>query len=180
VLLLALSTGNKIGLGVVGVVFIVFALTASFVAPRRWPEFPGRHGLSVFIIASFVLFAAMLTAVSVFGVESEAQGAQAGAAQGGPSAPRTIDVKESEFRIALPSLATVPSGRYTFVVSNAGQVPHDLVVSGPNVAGPTHTPLIQPGQTQRLTVELATGNYTLYCSIDGHRKLGMVARLAVG
>jgi hypothetical protein len=58
-----------VGLAVVGAIFIAFALTSSFLAPRRWPDFPGPHGLSVFIIACFVLFAAMLTAVEVFGVE---------------------------------------------------------------------------------------------------------------
>jgi len=43
VLVLAgIATGNKIGLAAVTATFIVFALLASFVAPRRWPDFPGR------------------------------------------------------------------------------------------------------------------------------------------
>ena len=54
--LAGLSTGHKIGLGVVGAVFIAFALSASFLAPRRWPDFPGPHGLSPFVIACFVVF----------------------------------------------------------------------------------------------------------------------------
>ena len=74
VLLAGLATGNKIGIAVVAAVFIAFALLSSFVAPRRWPDFPGRNGLSVFIIASFVLFAAMLTAVVVLAVEHEHAG----------------------------------------------------------------------------------------------------------
>ena len=49
-LLAALSTGNKIGLAVVGGAFILFALTSAMVIPRRRPEFPGRNGLSVFEI----------------------------------------------------------------------------------------------------------------------------------
>lgn len=68
-LLLGITTGHKVGLLVVAGVFISFALVSSFVAPRRRPDFPGRAGLSVFIIASFVLFAAMLIAVEVFGAE---------------------------------------------------------------------------------------------------------------
>jgi multisubunit Na+/H+ antiporter MnhB subunit len=67
--LAGLSTGHMVGLAVVAAVFISFALASSFLAPRRWPDFPGRQGLSVFVIACFVLFAAMLTAVEVFGVE---------------------------------------------------------------------------------------------------------------
>src|SRR5256886_11017311 len=54
------SSDLKIGMAVVAVVFIAFALSSSFLAPRRRPDFPGRNGLSVFVLASFVLFAAML------------------------------------------------------------------------------------------------------------------------
>ena len=80
--LAALSTGHKIGLGVVGAVFIAFALSASFLAPRRWPDFPGRHGLSPFVIACFVVFAGMLASVYFFGKESEeAKGAEAAAVE---------------------------------------------------------------------------------------------------
>jgi hypothetical protein len=70
-LLGGLSTGHMIGLAVVAAIFITFALVSSFLAPRRWPDFPGEHGLSVFVIACFVLFAAMLTAVEVFGKEKK-------------------------------------------------------------------------------------------------------------
>ena len=58
-----------VGLAVVAAIFIGFALASSFLAPRRWPDFPGKNGLSVFMIVSLVLFGAMLTAVEVFGVE---------------------------------------------------------------------------------------------------------------
>jgi uncharacterized cupredoxin-like copper-binding protein len=174
----SLSTGHKIGLAVVAAVFIVFALSASFLAPRRWPDFPGQHGLSVFIIASFVVFAAMLAAVLVFGRESsEAKGAEV--AQGSP-ARQTIEVKETEFRIQLPALSELKQGEYTFHVTNAGKVPHNLVIEGPRAAGEESTPTIKPGGDATLKVALGVGNYTLYCSIPGHRKLGMQARISVG
>jgi hypothetical protein len=67
--LAGLSTGHMVGLAVVAAIFIGFALSASFLASRRWPDFPGKNGLSVFIIVSLMLFGAMLTAVWVFGVE---------------------------------------------------------------------------------------------------------------
>jgi uncharacterized cupredoxin-like copper-binding protein len=179
VLLAALSTGNKIGLAVVGGTFILFALTSSFIAPRRRPDFPGRNGLSVFVLASFVLFFAMVSAVVVFGVEkSEAKGAQepAGAAA---SAGHPIAVSETEFKIALPAAKVAP-GRVTFAVRNAGKIQHDLVVSGPGVKGAAKTPLLNPGQAAKLTVTLAAGSYTLYCSVPGHRAAGMVTKLTVG
>ncbi len=62
-----LSTGHEVGLSVVAAVFIVFALAASFLVPRYRPDFPGPAGLSVFAIASIVLFGLMVAAVNFFG-----------------------------------------------------------------------------------------------------------------
>jgi hypothetical protein len=179
VLLAGLSTGHKIGLAVVAAVFISFALAASFLAPRRRPDFPGKNGLSVFAIACFVLFAAMIAAVEAFGGESEGKAAEHAAAAEGPPV-RTIKVRESEFKIVVPPLPTLPEGRVTFVVQNAGKIQHDLGVRGPGVAGPSKTPLIAPGGSAKLTVSLEKGNYTLYCSVPGHESAGRAAKLAVG
>ena len=178
-LLAGLSTGHKIGLGVVAVVFIAFALASSFLAPRRRPDFPGKNGLSVFVIACFVLFAAMIAAVEAFGGESEEKAGEAAAAKEGP-AVKTIKVRESEFKIGLPTLATLPAGKITFVVQNAGKIQHDLAVKGPGVAGADKTPLIAAGQSAKLTVSLSTGTYTLYCSVPGHEAAGMEAKITVG
>lgn len=175
-LLAGLSTGHKIGLAVVAAVFIGFALSASFLAPRRWPDFPGRNALGVFVIASFVLFFGMLAAVYVFGKESEAKGAEA---PPGKAAQRTIEVTESEFRIQLPSREPLAPGTYTFDVRNEGKTTHDLVVQGGNAGAPARSSLIQPGAAARLTVSLTAGKYTLYCSVDGHRKLGMQTQISV-
>jgi uncharacterized cupredoxin-like copper-binding protein len=178
VLLAALSTGNKIGLAVVGGTFIAFALVSSFVLPRKRSEFPGKNGLSVFILASVVLFIAMITAVVVFGVESEAKGAEkTGAAPA--AAGHRVPVVETEFKIALPAQKVAP-GKVTFVVKNAGHIGHDLVVSGPGVSAAAKTPLIAAGKGATLTVTLAAGSYTVYCSVPGHRAAGMVSKVSVG
>ena len=62
-----LSTGHEVGLIVVAVLFIAFALASSFVVPRYKPDFPGPAGLSVFAIASIVMFGLMVAAVNFFG-----------------------------------------------------------------------------------------------------------------
>ena len=72
-----LSTGNKIGLAVVGGAFIVFALLSSFVLPKRYPNFPGRH-VGWFVVAGVCFLLAMLTAVLVFGVEEPPASESAG------------------------------------------------------------------------------------------------------
>jgi hypothetical protein len=62
-----LTTGHKVALIVVAAVFIGFALSASFLAPRRKPDFPGPNGLSVFVIGSLLMFVLMVLAINFFG-----------------------------------------------------------------------------------------------------------------
>jgi hypothetical protein len=62
-----IPVGHEVGLIVVAVIFIAFALASSFLVPRYKPDFPGPNGLSTFVIASVVLFALMVAAVNFFG-----------------------------------------------------------------------------------------------------------------
>src|SRR3954452_19752491 len=64
----ALSTGNKIGLAVVGGAFILFSLVSALVLPARYPNFPGRH-VGWYVAAGIVFFVAMISAVLAFGKE---------------------------------------------------------------------------------------------------------------
>jgi hypothetical protein len=66
--LAALSTANKIGLGLSGLTFVIYALISSMVVPRSNPDYPGRR-LGVFVVVTFLIFVGMLAAVLVFGVE---------------------------------------------------------------------------------------------------------------
>ena len=171
-LLLALSTGHKLGLGLAVLVFAGFSLVSSMVIPRRRPQYPGRR-LPVFLAAAFLLFLGMLAAVEIFGKSaSEAANAK-------PSAPAKgtpVAVRESEFKIQLPK-TTFAAGLYSFVVKNDGKIQHDLVVSGP--AGKKGTTKISPGGGATLTVQLRKGQYDFYCSIPGHKQLGMDQKVTV-
>jgi mono/diheme cytochrome c family protein len=75
--LLALTTGHKIGLAGVAAVFIAFALASALLIPRWRPDFPGARGRNWFILATLVLFAAMLFAVETFAKEEEPEGHEA-------------------------------------------------------------------------------------------------------
>ena len=174
-LLAGLSSGHKVGLAVVAACFLAFALGSSFLAPRRKPDFPGKNGLGVFAIVCFVFFAAMISAVEIFGAEGEAKASAEGGAQPAARAT-TVHVSESEFKI-VPAPAKVAAGKVTFVVKNTGKIAHDLAVQG--TAGAAKTPLIAAGKSASLTVTLAAGTYTLYCSVPGHRAAGMVKTLVV-
>jgi mono/diheme cytochrome c family protein len=67
---LALSTGQKLGLLLFAALFIGFALASSFLFPRYRPDFPGR-GLRLFIAVTVILTIAMLGAVQVLAKEDE-------------------------------------------------------------------------------------------------------------
>ena len=182
-LVAGLSTGHVVGLAVVAAIFIAFALISSFVMPRRHPDFPGRAGLSVFVIASFVLFGAMLTAVEVFGRESEPAKAGNEQAVGTKTTPvgTVFQVQEKEFRIVLPAAArkTLQPGTYAFAVHNGGKLAHDLAVQAKSSGKVAKTKLIQPGGDATLTVTLTKGLYDVFCTVPGHRQAGMEARLTV-
>jgi mono/diheme cytochrome c family protein len=84
-------TGGDTVLIIVGGIFIVCALLASMVVPRRWPQFPGER-TGWFALGTIVLFAAMLTAVVVAtGGEEEGHGEAAAteAQPGETTAPAT-------------------------------------------------------------------------------------------
>ena len=172
-LLAGLTTGHAIGLGVVAAIFVTFALVSSFLGPRWRPNFPGKGGLKIFMLISFLLFVAMLGAVAVFGAErtEKVSEAQAVVAAGKP-----VPVAENEFHIILAP-KTLPAGTYTFVVKNTGKIQHDLAVQGGAVNA--KTPLLNPGQTAKLTVKLPAGTYALFCTVPGHRAAGMLAKLTV-
>ena len=167
-MLLALSTWHKIGLASVAAVFILFALASSFLFPRYRPSYPaGRLGW--FIVITVVLFVGMMIAVDIFGRESEEK-AEAGNAQ-------TVQVSEKEYKISLAS-TTLKPGSYTFDLSNDGKQPHDLTIDGPGVSD-EKTPVINGGQHATLKVKLAAGTYDFYCSVPGHKQLGMDVKVKV-
>jgi mono/diheme cytochrome c family protein len=70
-------TSNEAALAIFAGIFIVFALVSSLVIPRRNPDFPGPGGRNWFILATVLLFVAMLFAVEVFAKEDEPEGERA-------------------------------------------------------------------------------------------------------
>jgi uncharacterized cupredoxin-like copper-binding protein len=187
--LVALTTGHKVGLAVTAAVFIAFALASALLLPRFRPNYPGG-GLRAFIVVCVVFFFGMLVAVENFGAESghaAAANTETGATQPATTTQQqqttattpahtttqaqaqsaTVQVTETEFRIALAGY-NARARNFTFDVKNAGKIAHDLAIKG----GPK-TALIQPGGTATLTATLKPGRYHLYCTVPGHEQAGM-------
>jgi hypothetical protein len=93
-------------------------------------------------------------------------------------APAAVEAKLSEWTIRLSEMS-VPAGPVAFTVTNTGSIPHALEVEGQGLE--RETPLIQPGASATLTLDLAPGSYEIYCPVgrDSHKKLGMDTHLKV-
>jgi uncharacterized cupredoxin-like copper-binding protein len=112
VALAALSTGNKIGLALVGAAFIVFALVSAFLIPALRPDYPTRRGLPAFLTLTVALFVGMMFAVFFFGRESEEGHAEGGSSE--PAAASTTSPSES----AVPA-TTAPATTTTATTTQA-------------------------------------------------------------
>ena len=162
--LLALSSGHKLGLALAGGAFVVFSLVSAMLIPRYRPQFPGRRGLPLYVAVTILFFVGMMGAVLVFGAESK-------------EAEAAVKVTEVDYKIKLPPRRWTP-GTYTFDLRNDGKQDHNLTFDGPGVHDEA-TPTIPGGGTAKLTVELKAGTYELYCSVPGHKQLGMDLNIQV-
>jgi uncharacterized cupredoxin-like copper-binding protein len=66
-------------------------------------------------------------------------------------------------------------GRVTLVMRNPASsgLPHGIGIKRKRGAS------VDPGETSRVSIRLAPGRYTYYCTVAGHRAAGMKGRLRV-
>jgi mono/diheme cytochrome c family protein len=105
--LYALTTEQKLGLGITAAVFIAFALLAALVIPRSAPGFPGRRGLVPFILVTVILTIAMLGAVEVWAKEDHE------AAEGGHETTQTETTTETTETTETQTTGTETAGTTT-------------------------------------------------------------------
>jgi uncharacterized cupredoxin-like copper-binding protein len=133
----------------------------------------GDGGSSASSAATGSSTSAASSAASGTGAAGSGAAGSSGAAgtSGSESEDRSITATEADFTISLDE-DTLKAGTYKVRVKNEGHATHDLVVekNGVDVA---HGDLIAPGDSTTFTVDLAPGNYVLYCSVANHRQLGM-------
>jgi hypothetical protein len=101
-----------------------------------------------------------------------------GAVPGEARAPGRLMVLADEHSLVL-SRQSIVRGPALIQLRNRGEDPHDLKlrrIGGSSVLSLPETP---PGDLAEADVRLRTGTYRLWCSLPGHRALGMRAKLRV-
>jgi uncharacterized cupredoxin-like copper-binding protein len=75
--------------------------------------------------------------------------------------------------------ATAKPGKVTFVMKNPSSsgVQHGIAVEGNGVD--KDGPIVSPGKSSTLTVNLKAGKYEFYCPFDSHKGMGMKGTLTV-
>jgi uncharacterized cupredoxin-like copper-binding protein len=94
------------------------------------------------------------------------------------AAPARLLVEAREFNLTL-SRGKIKHGVAVVQLANQGEDPHDLAIK--RIGGKRRGTIAEtrPGQLGEWEGRLRRGRYRLYCTLEGHRALGMRAVLRV-
>ena len=175
---------SKVPFYVAGGVLATWAVIVSVGLGLRKPAFPGGLAGQRLVLAISAVLVAGVISMAVVTSSSPAKAGAAPAKAGGPPAP-------SAPAASAVSLAANPSGLLSYdtkqlsakagtvriTLMNAAALEHNVTIArGSKVLGATPTFV---GGSRSLTVSLAPGTYTFYCSVPGHRQAGMEGALKV-
>lgn len=112
--------------------------------------------------------------------EEEQQTAPGETAPEGQEGEQVVQLDEFSFD---PADVTVEQGA-TIEARNVGSVAHNFTIErGTNPEEPSEelaaTPTFAPDGSERLEVELEPGEYSLVCTVPGHRDAGMIGQITV-
>jgi plastocyanin len=94
------------------------------------------------------------------------------------AAPSRLLVESREFNLVL-SRGTVKAGDAIVQLVNRGEDPHDLRLKRIGGRGGGSVAETLPGEVGEWEGRLRRGRYRLWCTLEGHRALGMRAVLRV-
>ena len=87
---------------------------------------------------------------------------------------REVNIELSDYEITPDQIDVAPSTQLTLLVSNVGDAQHNLQISDD-----VGTARLKTGESATLDGGVAKTSYLIWCSVKGHRELGMEARIVV-
>jgi uncharacterized cupredoxin-like copper-binding protein len=90
----------------------------------------------------------------------------------------TASVSLQDFKL-VPDQVASSRGVITLCAQNDGRTPHDLGIRDAAGEEQGRTAVLAPGESARLTLDLDTGSFRMFCSVAGHESLGMRGTLDV-
>jgi FtsP/CotA-like multicopper oxidase with cupredoxin domain len=137
--------------------------------PGKTPRPKDAFGL----FAAFTALAALFFGILAVYVAADDDGGGGGGTAVAAAAPVPVTLGDLFIE---PGELTAAAGDVTLAVTNEGATAHDITVEELGVA----TPALDGGASADLELgTLEPGEYTLFCSIPGHRPSGMEATLTV-
>ena len=133
-----------------------------------------RHALLFLIVLS-----ALALGLAACGGGNEAATTGGGATTAGGAGGETLALAADPggaLKFDKTSLEAT-AGNVTIDFTNDSSLPHDVKLEGPGVDGEGTDTVT--GSSTSVTLDLQPGEYTFFCSVDGHRAAGMEGKLVV-
>lgn len=92
-----------------------------------------------------------------------------------PTASGVVEVHAVDINFEPKEFSIPADTDVQIKVTNKGLLQHDFTLEDTDYA----TDLLDPDDTQTITVNLKAGEYTYYCTVPGHREAGMEGKLTV-
>jgi plastocyanin len=92
-----------------------------------------------------------------------------------PVAGNEVLVEARDIEYSVTEIAGPADADFTIKLVNMGVLEHDLVIDALELA----TPLLKPGEEGEIVVNAPAGEYEYYCTVAGHKELGMVGTLTL-
>ena len=90
----------------------------------------------------------------------------------------TLEIPAAPAGLAFVSnAATATPGPLKLVMPNPASVPHNIALEGGGIN--EIGPVVNQDGTSEISVTVKPGQYTFYCSVEGHREGGMAGKLTV-
>ncbi len=93
-------------------------------------------------------------------------------------AAATVHLSAKEFAF-VPKEVSAPSGEIVFVVKNEGAIEHNFVLEDGAKKKAAEIAVLEPAQALEVGATLKPGVYQIYCTLPGHKDVGMSGTLTV-